>query len=687
MREGAYSSAIEDYNYLLQKYKKRVYPLHFELAEALKLDGKDAAAKSHFDEVINYYSGRIESRSTNGKDYIYRGLAYAQIGEVDKAREDLQKGVELSPSNVDAHYNLGHLRLMTGKNKEAIEELDKALNLKSGDCRALLDRATAKIRLNDLSGAREDLDKALAVQKSVGGLLDRAIVRLRSGDAGGALSDVRSARKLNLASVEAKEKKLAAALGGSDSKFSGDLRQRVGALQLLAAMRQAAGDRNGAADSCRRSISMMESNFSKSDPQIAYGLNLLGRIYLENHDLLKAEALFRAASEKLKGSTNGAFRYSIFGLEDCAKAYLEALDLEEAGAILVDTRMARASSGLKEYALSGELSSRAEKALEAYKQRQKYDEMVRTAALLQKGPEPVVENEEVEPSRVVINKPIRDKWAIIVGISNFQDSKINLQFAAKDAQDFRDFLVNEKRFAPDHVQLLTDERATRANILSLLGSRWLPRLAEPDDLVVIYFSSHGSPSSLDVGGVNYLVAHDTEVQDLYATGIAMQDLARIIKERVHCDRIMLVLDACHSGVASPSSKSLVRSGNINVDRLAQGTGQLVISSSTPEQRSWESKRYEGSVFTHHLIDGLKIHGNDTTLGDAFKYLEQETRREVLRDRGLLQTPVLKSKWEGKSLILGVQPTRPSPALALEEFSLPDEKGESKSIKQKATAKK
>ncbi len=38
----------------------------------------------------------------------------------------------------------------------------------------------------------------------------------------------------------------------------------------------------------------------------------------------------------------------------------------------------------------------------------------------------------------------------------------------------------------------------------------MPHVANPDDLVLIYISSHGSASEMDVGGVNYIIAHDSE---------------------------------------------------------------------------------------------------------------------------------------------------------------------------------
>ncbi|MEZ4535623.1 MAG: hypothetical protein R3D26_11590 [Cyanobacteriota/Melainabacteria group bacterium] len=64
-------------------------------------------------------------------------------------------------------------------------------------------------------------------------------------------------------------------------------------------------------------------------------------------------------------------------------------------------------------------------------------------------------------------------------ISRFKNSDINLQYAAKDARDFYDFLIKERNFAPDHVQILTDEEATRANILSVLAQTGCLGLPSP----------------------------------------------------------------------------------------------------------------------------------------------------------------------------------------------------------------
>ena len=280
------------------------------------------------------------------------------------------------------------------------------------------------------------------------------------------------------------------------------------------------------------------------------------------------------------------------------------------------------------------------------------------------GQDPVLVRQESER----LSRKVADKWALVIGVSSFADPSINLKYAAKDAKDFAGFLVKEGNFKPDHVKLLLNGNATRENILSALGDKWLPRVANPDDLVVIYISSHGSPSLVDVAGVNYLVAYNTDKNSLYATGIPLQELTKMIKDRVHSDRVVVIMDACHSGAADVSSqliasKGLFRVTNFSADEVFQGTGQLVICSSQPSQSSWESKNYPNGVFTHYLLEGLKLNGDKTTLQQACQYMKDKVQEEVLKDRGELQTPVIRSRWEGNNLVLSVPPSMVRPALS------------------------
>jgi TPR repeat protein len=258
------------------------------------------------------------------------------------------------------------------------------------------------------------------------------------------------------------------------------------------------------------------------------------------------------------------------------------------------------------------------------------------------------------------SRPVRDKWALVVGISDFENKGIpKLDYSSKDATDFYNYLVNESNFAPDHVRLLLNDKATFRRVMSELGSKFLARVAKPDDLVLLYFSTHGSPSQMDLRGKNYLVAYDSDPNDLFATGIEMQKIIESIQGRVMTDRVVMVLDACHSGFTETSAKGMGRVGNFNADELAQGSGQLVICSSQPNEQAWESTRYQNGVFTRKLLEGLRSKGPNTTLVDAYNVTKKGVEEEVREDRaGVRQTPVMKGKWSGNDLIVAIPPSAP-----------------------------
>lgn len=255
--------------------------------------------------------------------------------------------------------------------------------------------------------------------------------------------------------------------------------------------------------------------------------------------------------------------------------------------------------------------------------------------------------------------PIRDKWAVVIGIDKFSDNRIPpLKYSVKDAKDFAKFLVEKENFASDHVKLLLNEEANSDHILDTIGDNWLPRRVLPEDLVLIYASTHGSPKEVDVAGENFLVASDTRVDKLFSSAIKLEDLATSIRRRTGCNRIVLILDACNSGAASPTGgKGMLRVKNFDIESIV-GEGVIVLSSSSADQRSWESMRYPNGVFTHRLMEALQAKGSSTSIADAYKILCDSVEQEVKYDRKTFQTPVLKSKWKGPELVLAVVPARP-----------------------------
>ena len=258
------------------------------------------------------------------------------------------------------------------------------------------------------------------------------------------------------------------------------------------------------------------------------------------------------------------------------------------------------------------------------------------------------------------NTPVKDKWALVIGISKFANPKYNLKYAAKDAQDFYNYLITEGHFKKDHVLLLLNENATRRNIMEAFGDKFLPAVCQKGDLVTIYVSTHGTPAGKDVGKCNYIVAYDTEVDSLFATGVDMDSLYEGVKKRVDTERVLIVMDTCFSGAGVPGARGLDEVANFDAAQIALGSGHLVMTSSSPSERSWESKVSPNGVFTKYLIQNLRLtNGN---VKNSYDKLKDDVGWEVKNAFNQPQHPQIGGDWEGKELILNAVPVSPRPNL-------------------------
>jgi tetratricopeptide (TPR) repeat protein len=201
-------------------------------------------------------------------------------------------------------------------------------------------------------------------------------------------------------------------------------------------------------------------------------------------------------------------------------------------------------------------------------------------------------------------------WAVVVGVSSYRNLNKDqqLQYAHRDAQDFAAFLrsPNGGGFPANQVSVLLNQDATVSAMRSALGTA-LPRSVEPDDVVVIFFAGHGVVEGERDG---YLLAHDSDPQNLYATAMPIAELDRIVTERIKARSVILIADACHAGKLGWTSRSTEAQTMVNryMEEVGKtGQGVLRILGSRADQRSYEGEHWGGGhgVFTHFLLKGLK----------------------------------------------------------------------------------
>ena len=257
---------------------------------------------------------------------------------------------------------------------------------------------------------------------------------------------------------------------------------------------------------------------------------------------------------------------------------------------------------------------------------------------------------------------VRSKWAVVIGISQFRDRRLKLlPYTTKDARDFAAVLADGRygRFPADHVHVITDEDATTVRIKTELN--WLARTAAPDDLAVVFLATHGSKREKDIAGVNYILTYDTDVSNpdtLYATALPMVEVADVVRTRMKARKAAVFLDVCHSGgaMAVSGAAGLASAASpATLDRIRQGVGRVILSSSKVDEVSWESDRFKNGYFTYYLIQALKQGSANVPLTKIYESVRERVYAMAQAERKVAQTPVMTASDTGTDLIIGVAP--------------------------------
>src|SRR5712692_1928747 len=186
---------------------------------------------------------------------------------------------------------------------------------------------------------------------------------------------------------------------------------------------------------------------------------------------------------------------------------------------------------------------------------------------------------------------------LFIGIDRYASAEINwLSCARRDATAlhalFSDTLGGE-------TMLLTDGQATVAAIRESFEQ--LSR-TDPDDVVVIAFSGHGTET-------HELVAHDTDPHDLAGTAIPLTTLGEWCA-RIPSRRLLIVLDCCFSGGMGAKALQVegvprdIQSVEGKLNQIS-GQGRVILTASGPTQKAWESPRLGHGFLSLHLIEALQ----------------------------------------------------------------------------------
>jgi WD40 repeat protein len=220
---------------------------------------------------------------------------------------------------------------------------------------------------------------------------------------------------------------------------------------------------------------------------------------------------------------------------------------------------------------------------------------------------PAAEPEEVR---------LPDLYVLAIGIQAYP-GPLRLNYAANDAKSIATTFqkVGKPLFREIDVQLLTDQEATRRQILS--GLSWLRREMTQRDVAIFFFSGHGAR---DETGAFHLVPVDGDPEDLLSTGI----VASQFKDALAAipGRVLVLLDACHAGAAGGDRRKAVyvMADDLIRDLATDDYGVIVMCSSMGREYSMESDRHQQGYFTVALLEALN--GKADTNQDQLVYLTE-----------------------------------------------------------------
>jgi len=243
-------------------------------------------------------------------------------------------------------------------------------------------------------------------------------------------------------------------------------------------------------------------------------------------------------------------------------------------------------------------------------------------------------------------------YALIIAISDYDGNNALPKTVIQDALDVSEVLVSEKHcgYENSKVKKLINSEATLINIRNQLIE--LSKNAAENDTVFVYFSGHGAnlgePSTPNCA----LVPIDFSSEN---GGFLMEDELSHLLSLIQSDRLLLVIDACHSGGVA-GVKSLLQGPQLHLgfadkslEKLSQGRGKVLLASSRDTETSLILPDDKNSLFTKHFLSALK---GDAGLAneqfirvfDIFSYIENRIPIDAKRFNHE-QHPVFKSNLE------------------------------------------
>jgi Caspase domain len=231
--------------------------------------------------------------------------------------------------------------------------------------------------------------------------------------------------------------------------------------------------------------------------------------------------------------------------------------------------------------------------------------------------------------------------AVIVGVNNYADSeniKPPLKGAELDATEISERLEKFGDFTVLHRLLGAD--ATCEKIRQAIHELFW--ISDQCDVALFFFAGHGFRDSY---GNGYIAPYDMIRDAPLVKGIRIQELKQFFLSAKNKDQALLILDCCHSGVATdPQNRGidavepLTKMLEVQPGEAIESRGKFILASSRADQKSREilskhrirrdtDEAHPHGVLSFCLLEamdgGATRNGENVTLGALFQHVQKE----------------------------------------------------------------
>ena len=241
------------------------------------------------------------------------------------------------------------------------------------------------------------------------------------------------------------------------------------------------------------------------------------------------------------------------------------------------------------------------------------------------------------------DRPAGVKRALLIGINKYR-AVTGLQGAVNDVETMREILTKRWGFLPGDITMLTDEGATRENMLAAI--RQIVAKSGPQDTIYLHYSGHGSQVE-DLNGDEEDGLDETLVpQDGRTNGVRdiVDDELDDIFSKLRTHNVIVVLDSCHSGTATRSFDIRARSvpQDKRIDLYKTGVTAMTKRGITPLKKARlvaigaagdDEEALDGPIegnyhgfLTYALARALTAANSDATPREIFAVVVQELGR-------------------------------------------------------------